>query len=168
MQKIRRSFPGLLAIVLLLCVQSSIAQKGKLDIVYTVALTDVASREFHITTEIKNINQPRLDLALPTWTPGWYVVENYGKNVLRFTVKDANGKWIQPRMTRKSLLTSLGDRESHPAATLSPVAEGCVTLGPALPSALPPMTPHERDPLVERSEGIYTRAREDGDKSAYG
>src|SRR5688572_21934458 len=101
MKTIRRSFPGLLALVLLLCVQTSIAQKGKLDIAYTVALTDVASRQFHVTTEIKNINQPRLELALPTWTPGWYVVENYGKNVLRFTVKDAAGKWIQPRMTRK-------------------------------------------------------------------
>jgi predicted metalloprotease with PDZ domain len=101
MKSIRRSFPGLLAVVVLLCVQTSIAQKGKLDIAYTVALTDVASRQFHVTTEIKNINQPRLELALPTWTPGWYVVENYGKNVLRFMVKDATGRWLQPRMTRK-------------------------------------------------------------------
>nr|HQU92019.1 hypothetical protein [Pyrinomonadaceae bacterium] len=77
------------------------AQSGKLDVSYTVALSDAASRQFHVTTDIKNIKQDRLDLALPTWTPGWYVVENYGKNLLRFKVTDANGRWIQPRMTRK-------------------------------------------------------------------
>src|SRR5687768_10159607 len=77
------------------------AQSGKLDITYTVALNDVANQQFHVTTEIKNINQPKLDLALPTWTPGWYVVENYAKNVIRFEVTDGSGKRLQPRMTRK-------------------------------------------------------------------
>ena len=103
MQNIRRIFPGLLAIVLLVGVQVSTAQKGKLDITYTVALNDIASQQFHVTTEIKNINQPKLELSLPTWTPGWYVVENYGKNLLRFTVTDGGGKRLQPRMTKKQI-----------------------------------------------------------------
>lgn len=80
--------------------QNAYGQKA-LDIVYTVSLNNVASQQFHVTTDIKNIKQPRLDLALPTWTPGWYVVENYGKNLIRFKVTDASGKWLQPRMTRK-------------------------------------------------------------------
>lgn len=91
----------LLLLVLIAGVQQAVAQKGKLDIAYTVALTDVASQQFHVTTDIKNINQPRLDLALPTWTPGWYVVENYAKNVIKFKITDASGKWLQPRMTKK-------------------------------------------------------------------
>ena len=103
MQNIRRIFPGLLAIVLLVGVQVSTAQKGKLDITYTVALNDIASQQFHVTTEIKNINQPKLELSLPTWTPGWYVVENYGKNLLRFNVTDGGGKRLQPRMTKKQI-----------------------------------------------------------------
>ncbi|MEO5858642.1 MAG: PDZ domain-containing protein [Pyrinomonadaceae bacterium] len=77
------------------------AQSGKLDITYTVALRDTASQQFQITTDIKNIKQDRLDLALPTWTPGWYVVENYGKNLIRFDVTDGSGKRLQPLMTRK-------------------------------------------------------------------
>ncbi len=77
------------------------AQSGKLDLTYTVELRDTESRQFHVTTEIKNIKQDRLELALPTWTPGWYVVENYAKNLIRFEVTDASGKRIQPLMTRK-------------------------------------------------------------------
>jgi len=96
----RYRFVSLLFLALFLVPVAS-AQSGKLDISYTVGLSDVASRQFHVTTDIKNIKQDRLDLALPTWTPGWYVVENYGKNVLRFKVTDASGRWLQPRMTRK-------------------------------------------------------------------
>ena len=87
--------------LLLLTVQGAVAQKGKLDIAYTVALTDVASQQFHVTTDIKNIDQPQLDLALPTWAPGWYVVENYAKNVIKFRVTDASGKVLPLRMSRK-------------------------------------------------------------------
>jgi predicted metalloprotease with PDZ domain len=77
------------------------AQSGKLDITYTVALRDTPGKQFHITTEIKNIKQDKLELALPTWTPGWYVVENYAKNLIRFEVTDGSGKRLQPLMTRK-------------------------------------------------------------------
>ncbi len=101
MRKIKHFISPVLVLVLLTFTQAAVAQKGKLDINYTVSLTDVAKQEFHITTDIKNINQPALDLALPTWTPGWYTVENYFKNVARFRITDVNGKVLPLRMTRK-------------------------------------------------------------------
>ncbi|MBX3287701.1 MAG: M61 family metallopeptidase [Acidobacteria bacterium] len=87
--------------ILLVGVQAAFAQKAGLDITYTVTLSDPTERILRITTDIGNIDQPKLDLALPTWTPGWYVVENYGKNVMRFTVKDDKGNRIEPLKTRK-------------------------------------------------------------------
>jgi predicted metalloprotease with PDZ domain len=42
-----------------------------------------------------------LFLSLPTWTPGWYTVENYYKNVLRFKITDAKGAPVPFVMTRK-------------------------------------------------------------------
>lgn len=77
------------------------AQKTDLQIDYTVAVTNPANNQFHVTTRIKNIRQPRLDLSLPTWTPGWYTIENYAKNFLRFTVTDASGKSLPRTMSRK-------------------------------------------------------------------
>jgi len=68
---------------------------------YTVEVADTAQQLFHITTDIKNVSGPTLELSLPTWTPGWYTIENYYKNVLRFVVKDENGRRVQPIMTRK-------------------------------------------------------------------
>ena len=101
MQKINRNVPSLLFVVLLLCVQAFHAQNSDLQIAYTVELKDPATQQFHITTEIKNISQPELALSLPTWTPGWYTVENYGKNLLRFAVTDDKGNRMPLRMTRK-------------------------------------------------------------------
>jgi len=68
---------------------------------YTVSVASLEGQLFHVTTDVKNINEPRIDLSLPTWTPGWYTVENYFKNVLRFTVSDAKGNRLQPEMIRK-------------------------------------------------------------------
>ena len=38
---------------------------------------------------------------MPTWTPGWYTVENYFKNVLRFRITDASGKILPHTMSKK-------------------------------------------------------------------
>ena len=68
---------------------------------YTVSISSVEGHLFHVTADVKNIRESRLELSLPTWTPGWYTVENYFKNVLRFKITDAKGKWLQPEMIHK-------------------------------------------------------------------
>jgi predicted metalloprotease with PDZ domain len=81
---------------------SALAQKrDAFRIDYTVSIASVEGQLFHVTTDVKNINEPWLELSLPTWTPGWYTVENYFKNVLRFTVSDGKGNRLQPEMIRK-------------------------------------------------------------------
>lgn len=91
-----------LAVVILLFSPAAVAQKrDAFRIDYTVSIASVEGQLFHVTTEVKNISEPRLELSLPTWTPGWYTVENYFKNVLRFKVTDAKGNRIQPEMIRK-------------------------------------------------------------------
>ena len=91
-----------LAVAILLLSPAALAEKrDAFRIDYTVSIASVEDQIFHITTDVKNINEPRLELSLPTWTPGWYTVENYFKNVLRFKITDAKGNRIQPEMIRK-------------------------------------------------------------------
>jgi hypothetical protein len=72
---IRRHTPAwcLACAVTLLIPSTAAAQAGRLAIEYTVKVADIPGQLFHVTTDIKNINQPTLDLSLPVWTPGWYV-----------------------------------------------------------------------------------------------
>jgi predicted metalloprotease with PDZ domain len=76
-------------------------QQPQLQIGYAVKVASTQERLFHITTEIRNIKQPQLDLSLPVWTPGWYTIENYGKNLLRFRVSDAKGNTVPHTRIRK-------------------------------------------------------------------
>lgn len=100
---LKRNLARVLFFVAILFIQSTaLAQRrDPFHIHYTVSVASVEDQLFHVTAEIKNISEPRLDLSLPTWTPGWYTVENYFKNVLRFKITDSKGNRIEPQMIRK-------------------------------------------------------------------
>ena len=101
MHKLLRTLPVILIFFLSIGYQTAFGQKNALKVDYTVTLSDTASQQFHISTDIKNIDQPELDLSLPTWAPGWYTVENYYKNVLKFRITDAGGNILPHTMSRK-------------------------------------------------------------------
>ncbi len=77
------------------------AQVGRLEIEYTIKVADIPGQLFHVTTDIWNINQPALELSLPVWSPGWYTIENYAKNILRFRVTEPSGRQLRPALVRK-------------------------------------------------------------------
>lgn len=58
---------------------------------YVVEVKDTQAQLFHVTARFANVHQPQLDLALPVWTPGWYILEYYAKNVSHFTATDGQG-----------------------------------------------------------------------------
>jgi predicted metalloprotease with PDZ domain len=83
-----------LSIVLLITftlAPAALGQSAPFRIEYTVRIASIEQQLFHVTANIKNIRQEQLDLSLPVWTPGWYTIENYAKNILRFQVTDAKG-----------------------------------------------------------------------------
>ena len=98
---VKLSRAAVLAMLLLIAPAANAQKRDAFRIDYTVKVASIDAQLFHVTADVKNINEPQLDLSLPTWTPGWYTVENYFKNVLRFTVTDAKGNRLQPQMIRK-------------------------------------------------------------------
>jgi predicted metalloprotease with PDZ domain len=97
----RRILNLILSIVVSLAIAPAVVAQKKFHIDYTVSIASTEAQLFHVTADVQNINEPRLELSLPTWTPGWYTVENYLKNILRFKVTDAKGARIEPTMIRK-------------------------------------------------------------------
>jgi predicted metalloprotease with PDZ domain len=80
---------------------SALAQGVAFRIDYTVKVASLDEHLFHVTADVKNITTAQVTLSLPTWTPGWYTVENYAKNILRFKITDAKGNRVQPLMIKK-------------------------------------------------------------------
>jgi predicted metalloprotease with PDZ domain len=100
---LKRNFAPLLFFAAVLFIHSKVLAQPRdaFHVDYTVSVASVDEQLFHVTANIKNINEVRLDLSLPTWTPGWYTVENYFKNVLRFKITDSKGNRLEPQMIRK-------------------------------------------------------------------
>src|SRR5262245_21114622 len=96
-----RALISCLALLSVFVAPSAMAQGRGLEVEYAVKVADIPGQLFHVTTDIKNINQPALDLSLPVWSPGWYVIENYAKNVFRFRVTEPGGRELRPAQVRK-------------------------------------------------------------------
>jgi predicted metalloprotease with PDZ domain len=78
-----------------------LGQSDQLQVDYTVKVASLQEQLFHVTAQVKNIKQAQLDISLPTWTPGWYTIENYGRYLLRFRISDAKGTRLPHRMIHK-------------------------------------------------------------------
>ena len=91
---------AVLAAMTVVSASISRAQDNQFRVDHTVEIAP-ATHLFHVTTVVKNICQPQLDLALPTWTPGWYTIEDYAKNILRMKFTDGEGRMLAHRLIRK-------------------------------------------------------------------
>src|SRR5262245_50252127 len=96
-----RALISCLALLSVFDAPSGLAQGRGLEVEYAVKVADIPGQLLHVTTDIKHINQPALDLSLPVWSPGWYVIENYAKNVFRFRVTEPGGRELRPVQVRK-------------------------------------------------------------------
>jgi len=85
-----------------LLVMSSVSQAaGALQISYTVSFPEAQAHYADIEMDIKGLAQSKLDLKLPVWTPGSYLVREFSKNVESFTAQ-SGGKAVNVVKTRKN------------------------------------------------------------------
>jgi predicted metalloprotease with PDZ domain len=57
---------------------------------YTLAFPQPHTHLYEVTFTIGNVAQPQLDIALPVWTPGSYLVREYARHVQDFAATDEN------------------------------------------------------------------------------
>ncbi len=72
------------------------------QISYTVTFPEAQAHYADIEMNISGLKQTILDLKMPVWTPGSYLVREYAKNVESFSV-EANGKALDYKKTRKNI-----------------------------------------------------------------
>jgi predicted metalloprotease with PDZ domain len=75
------------------------AQKQQSSMAYHVTMHEPASQTYHVSFTCKGIDTKKTDLKMPAWTPGYYQLLNYAKNVSNFKATDASGKeiaWSKP------------------------------------------------------------------------
>jgi len=72
------------------------------QISYTVTFPEAQAHYAEIEMNISGLKQNTLDLKMPVWTPGSYLVREFAKNVETFSA-EANGKLIGSKKIRKNI-----------------------------------------------------------------
>lgn len=92
---------ALFFLILLLMNATSTRAAGAVEISYNVTFPEAQAHYADIEMKISNISQPSLDLKMPVWTPGSYLVREFAKNVESLTAT-ANGKEIKAPKINKN------------------------------------------------------------------
>ncbi len=72
------------------------------QISYTLTFPEAQAHYADIEMNISGLKQKTLDLKMPVWTPGSYLIREFSKNVESFSA-EANGKTIEAKKIRKNI-----------------------------------------------------------------
>ncbi len=71
---------------------SSASLSGDLRISYRVSMDDAVNHNFRVTMTLDGVSDDTLVLKMPVWTPGYYWIQNYPKNLSRLEIRDTSGR----------------------------------------------------------------------------
>lgn len=91
MVPVRRTIVSLVLALLTLCA----ALAGQQPAVSYVVTPDVGARSYHVSMSVRDVHSSPLEVRIPAWCPGWYVLTEYHKNIRRVSAKTASGVRLQ-------------------------------------------------------------------------
>ncbi|HEY9771554.1 MAG TPA: M61 family metallopeptidase [Coleofasciculaceae cyanobacterium] len=71
-------------------------------IFYQVAMSQPASHLFEVTLQVNNWQSATLDLKMPVWTPGSYLIREYARYLQDFSAQDNNGENLSSKKLGKN------------------------------------------------------------------
>ncbi len=72
------------------------------EIHFEVSFSEAQAHYIEVKMSITKLNQPYVDLKMPVWSPGSYLIREYAKNVERFRSFDKTGNTISYQKISKN------------------------------------------------------------------
>lgn len=69
---------------------------------YQVAMSQPASHLFEVTLQVNDWQSATLDLKMPVWTPGSYLIREYARHLQDFSAQDSNGESLSSKKLGKN------------------------------------------------------------------
>lgn len=69
---------------------------------FTISMDHPSTHYFHVVMRVDGAGAAGLDVKLPAWTPGYYQIMDYARNVLNFRAEDASGAPVEWQKTAKN------------------------------------------------------------------
>ena len=81
-----------LVLLLLSTLVPAKGSEGDVKMEFIVSMEKPQSHCYHVQFLCRGLGDGALDLTMPAWTPGYYMIMNHAKNVLNFHASDPSGK----------------------------------------------------------------------------
>jgi len=91
-----------LIVILLMATIVAFAQAPESKMAYIVSMEEPASHYYHVELQYDGISAESVDLKMPAWTPGYYMILDLAKNVVEFKAADESGKPLSFTKTAKN------------------------------------------------------------------
>jgi predicted metalloprotease with PDZ domain len=102
-RKMNRKFRNLaLYLTLFVFVSLVHGQKPEGTMAFTVSMEQPHTHYYHVVFRCKRFEDHTLDFKMPAWTPGYYRIMDYAKNVLNFHAQDGEGNVLAWKKTAKN------------------------------------------------------------------
>ena len=69
---------------------------------YELSMPKPQNHYYHIKMELNDFNQKELNISLPVWAPGSYLVREFSKNINLVKAFDEKGNPLEIKKTRKN------------------------------------------------------------------
>src|SRR5262245_17770801 len=90
-----RSIPILLIALLLTPTAVQLGAQKLEPLVYTLSFPNPASKTFDVSVTVPTGKRESVDLMMAIWSPGFYGIQNYARNVSAFAAKAPDGTVLE-------------------------------------------------------------------------
>jgi len=117
-------------LILILFISSCGNNIGTIE--FTLSMDQPGTHYFNVKMECKDVNDEYLEVKLPVWTPGYYWIMNYPKNVVNFASADSEGNQLEWEKTTKNSWKIRTDDNSNVVITYDIYAHNVSVADPFL------------------------------------
>jgi len=89
-------------VVLLLAASFAFGARAEGTMAFTVSMDKPEAHYYHVVFRCDGLKGATQDFKLPSWTPGYYLIMDYAKNVLNFKAEDGKGNPLAWEKTAKN------------------------------------------------------------------
>ena len=87
---------------LLLAARLAVAEAASPRMAFTVSMERPGAHYFHVELRCDGLTGETQDFKLPVWTPGYYMVMDYARNIFRFDARDGAGRPLRWEKTARN------------------------------------------------------------------
>src|SRR5665213_1761281 len=106
------SITGLILLILFFMTVNTGNAAGAVKISYVVTFPEAQAHYADVEMDIGGVAQNNLDLKMPVWTPGSYLVREYAKNVESFSASSGDQPLIATKITKNCWRVQTGGAAS--------------------------------------------------------